>query len=279
MVTNTNEQQAAAPIRAHIVLLGHLLLALAVGGIIGALIGLLIPRNYTATAVLQFPMATSAPASATGGGGSADKPALSLLQGMLSVPQPGTSPSTAVLILTSHKVVNDLVKEFTIQPEWSLGDETPESYFRKKFICVAGGSNELHITYTANKPDTAEKVVKESINVLTRTVEELSLDPAGSTVKFLAKNLHDSEDECARAEDALIQFLRKQGGVAPDMQLQSLSQLDTDLQREFADRRSGPGRFTLEAAGGDAHVWQNARRGANPRRRRRAAGLAVWRRS
>ena len=246
MLLNQTESPTIKPAPRRWALLGYLLAALVVGGLLGEVIGQLIPRTYTATAVLQFPAASAAAPQ----GSSSDKPALSLLQGVVSVPQPGTSPATAIFILTSHDVVGQLIKRWKIQPDNLLRTEDTDTYFRRKFLCTAGASGELHLAYTDRAPERAKQVVATAISLLSRTVDTLSLDPAARTVKFLAKNLHESERDCAAAEAALVQFMRARGGTPPDMQLQGLNQLSTDLQHELriADTEEAAARAKVQAS-------------------------------
>lgn len=230
MVINLTEPQTASPVKKRVHLLWQLLAALAIGGLLGAGVNRLIPHTYTATTVLQFPASTAQ------GSGSSDKPSLPLMQGVISVPQPGTSPATAVYILTSHRMTEQLIAHNHIRPDGLfdlLRAIDTDTYFRGKFQCIAGGAGELRIAYTDRVPQRAQQIVREAITQLTHTVDELSLDPAARTVKFLANNLHESEQACVTAEAAVVDFLRLHDGTPPDMRLQALNQLHTDLRHEL----------------------------------------------
>ena len=229
----------------------NVLLNLLFGAIIGTItftvIGLLIPHTYTATATLLFPGArSSGPASTasgeasdTGGGGSgSDQPSLPLMQGVLSVPQPGTSPSTAYLILTSRKVTLELINEFKLEEHWGLSRQRTLNRFKDRFICASGNSGDLRIAFRDNDRDRAIKLTEAAVTKLKDAVKELSLDPAAQNAEYMSMSLHQAEADCEKDQKALIDFQHAVGGAAPDTQVTLLGQTYGEIQKNLVNARS-----------------------------------------
>ncbi len=220
----------------------------AVGGAaLMALLWLVIPRTYTSSASILFP-GTSRVAAPSGfgeqgppttggaagtGGGSIDQPSLPLMQGLLSVPQPGTSPSTAGIILKSRKTITRLIDKFDLAKEWGLSNERAIERFTEDFVCSEGLSGDLRIGYTDYKPERARSIVAEAIDVLTQSVKELSVDPADKNLALLQKSLDTAQKDCADAQKELVDFQTAVGGAPPDTQLTSLSQIYSDTLRDL----------------------------------------------
>jgi len=227
-----------------------ILVIVAIGGaVLGTLLWLIIPREYTSSASMLFPGSSrsSAPSGfgdqgaaggATGtGGGSVDQPSLPLMQGVLTMPQPGSSPSTAGMILKSRKTAALLVDKFNLAKEWGLSKEKAIYYFQEGFICSEGLSGDLRISITDYDPQRAKDILSAAINVLTNSVEALSLDPAGRNLELLKKSLENAESDCAKAQASLVDFQKTLGGAPPDVQLQSLGQIYSDtLKNLYAAR-------------------------------------------
>ena len=227
-----------------------ILVIVAIGGsVLATLLWLIIPREYTSSASMLFPGSSrsSAPsgfgdqggaggASGTGGG-SVDQPSLPLMQGVLTMPQPGSSPSTAGMILKSRKTAALLVDKFNLAKEWGLRKEKAIYYFQQGFICSEGLSGDLRISITDYDPQRAKDILAAAIDVLTNSVEALSLDPAGRNLELLKKSLANAESDCTKAQAALVDFQKTLGGAPPDVQLQSLGQIYSDtLKNLYAAR-------------------------------------------
>ena len=128
----------------------------------------LIPRYYTSSTVLLFPGAKGSSGASTSsapseGGATADQPSVPLMQGVLSVPRPGTSPSTAALILTSRKVTVDLINRFDLAKEWNRSLERSILRFHERFVCQEGKAGDLRVSFTDRDPQQARAVVEAAI--------------------------------------------------------------------------------------------------------------------
>lgn len=208
-----------------------------------------VPKTYTSTASLLFPGSSgsagtvSAPPENSGivappvqgGSGSTDQPSLPLMQGVLSVPQPGTSPGTAGLILKSRKTAVHLIKKHKLDREWGLAFEKTVDRFQDRFMCKTGNSGDLRIIFWDRSPRRSRIVVQSAIQELSASVEELSLDPAAKNLDFLRRSHEQAEKDYKAAERALVKFQQEVGGAPPDTQLEASAKLYTDIQGDMVN--------------------------------------------
>ncbi|MHB9131703.1 MAG: GumC family protein [Armatimonadota bacterium] len=223
------------------VVIRRALVGAVIGTVLLTIVGLVYPRTYTSMATILFPGARASgvaaggqmPDAGAGTSGTPDQPSLSLMQGVLSVPQPGTSPATACLIMRSRHVSSTLIKQFQLDKEWGLSMERAMERFNERFVCTEGGAGDLWISFRYHNAERAQAVVEAAVKQLTTSVEELSLDPAGRNVKFMSDNLAQAEEDCARAEKELVAYQRSVGGTPPDGLVTTLSQTYSDLQQKL----------------------------------------------
>lgn len=220
-----------------------------IGGVAFSLAWLVIPKSYTSSASLLFPGSSgsagtinsptdknqgiSSPPSAPGAGASTDQPSLPLFQGVLSVPQPGTSPGTAGLILKSRKSVVKMIEEHNLNKIWHLPMDRCIDRFQRRFICKAGTSGDLLIYYTDRSPERSRQVVSSAIDMLTASVEELSLNPVERNLRLLREGLAQAQKDYQKAEAELVKFQRAHNGVPSDTELQTFSQIYETIQKDL----------------------------------------------
>jgi hypothetical protein len=219
--------------------------AFLLGGVI-----LLLPRGYSSSASLLFAMSvassqsggkatarssaeTAATGVAAGDASFVDKPSVPLLEGLLPVPQPGTSPATAALILTSRKSTMELIKRFDLDKVWHLSMERSIERFHRHFKCLPGDKGDLRIIFTDRSPYRSREVVDASIELLKRSVEDLSLDPAARNLKLVKQSLADAERDFLKIQRDMVKFQRRIGGIPPDAQIVSLGQTYRELQSDL----------------------------------------------
>lgn len=219
------------------------LIAIVVFAIIGAAIRFIIPRSYSSSAALLFPGATSQVGNIPGwgggvsgentgitpSGGGSDQPSLELMQGVLNVPQPGTSPATAGMIVKSRKTTDEIINRFDLLNVWHTSYERAVMRLQEDLKCIAGPSGDLRIIYTDTSPERAKDIASAALNILTDSIEQLSLDPAGKNLQFLEKSLKKAERDCDEAQKALVDYQKSIGGASPDAQAQSLTQTYTNI--------------------------------------------------
>ncbi len=213
---------------------------LIIGGLVGALLfagnRYLVTRTYSSSALLLFPSGSASGLAALAGiGGSPDQPALPLLGGLLSIPQPATSPGTAVLVLNSRRTVMPLVERFRF--EWAKGHggtQVHRDFCRKYLRCKVGRDGDLRVEFTDTSAKRSQEVVTALVRALERSMSELSLDPTSYNLRFLKDNLAQAEDAFHKANTAMADYQRAHGVVPPDMQFQLLGQRYSALQGELA---------------------------------------------
>lgn len=239
MMLSTQQRKAVTEMLA-----GTLILAA-----VGAGIRLAIPRSYSSSAALLFPGSSGQSGAITGwaagsssqeggtgspsGGSGADQPSLPLMQGVLSVPQPGTSPATAGLILKSRQTTAELIRRFDLQSAWHTTFERSVERLQDDLQCVAGTSGDLRIIYTDDSPERAQKITSAALSLLSTSVEKLSLNPADRNLEFLRDSLEKAKRDCDRAQSSVVKFQRATGGAPPDSQVQTLGQTYSDIQKDL----------------------------------------------
>lgn len=213
-------------------------------------IRLAIPRSYSSTAALLFPGGTSQAGAISGAsgttapeipgttGGGADQPSLPLMQGVLNVPQPGTSPATAGMILKSRQTTEELIKRFDLQNVWGYTFERSVERLQDDLQCIAGSSGDLRIIYTDTSPKRTKEVASYALKLLTDSIEKLSLDPAGRNLRFLKESLLKAERACESAQKSLVDFQSATGGAPPDSQILTLGQTYSDIQKDLIRARA-----------------------------------------
>lgn len=218
--------------------------------IIAGGIRLAIPRSYSSTAALLFPGGSSQAGAISGATGStapempgatgsgADQPSLPLMQGVLNVPQPGTSPATAGMILKSRQTTEELINRFDLQKVWGYTFERAVERLQDDLQCIAGSSGDLRIIYTDTSPKRTQEVASYALKLLTDQIEKLSLDPAGRNLRFLKESLVKAERACESAQKSLVEFQSATGGAPPDSQILTLGQTYSDIQKDLIRARA-----------------------------------------
>lgn len=224
------------------------LAAIVICAFVGAAIRLVIPRSYSSSAALLFPGATSQVGAVTGttgqasgmapSAGGADQPALPLMQGVLNVPQPGTSPATAGLIIKSRQTTDELIRRFDLQKVWRTSYERAVERLDRDLQCIAGSSGDLRVVYTDTSPERAHQIANAAIKILTISIEKLSLDPASKNLRFLKESLAKAERDCIAAQKALVNYQKSIGGASPDSSAQSLAQVYSNIHEELINMQA-----------------------------------------
>ncbi|MBI3948050.1 MAG: hypothetical protein HY321_19190 [Armatimonadetes bacterium] len=225
-------------------ILPRVILGIIIGAAIATVVGLLLPRTYTSTAMLYFPGAgrssggvSTARGDAAGGegGASQDQPGVSIVENILVIPRTGTSPSSAILILNSRTVTEELISRFGLASEWGLPMELAIPEFRRVFRCVEGRTAELRLSFVDRTAHRAPELVTAAIEILTDRVDEMTRKRAQESVRFVGEYLKQSEKACLNYQKEIVALQEKVGGTTPDAQLQTLGQIYGDLQRQLTD--------------------------------------------
>jgi uncharacterized protein involved in exopolysaccharide biosynthesis len=97
----------------------------------------------------------------------------------------------------------------------------------------SGDKGDLRIIFTDRSPYRSREVVDASIELLKRSVEDLSLDPAARNLKLVKQSLADAERDFLKIQRDMVKFQRRIGGIPPDAQIVSLGQTYRELQSDL----------------------------------------------
>ncbi len=208
---------------------------LCIGAACGLFIGLIVilcrPSYFTSTATLIFPSAPISKLSALTGGSSGDLPSVPLLEGALLIPQPGTSASTASLILQSNLVRDTLFANLQLQTSWkrpSLRDA--RRYYSKHLICKTGKSGELEVGFQDTDPKRSYQIAQALLDALDHSVKSLGIDPAERNLHFLEQQAKRTYDLLMAAQRDLQSFQERNHLVSVTDQAKILTSQYTTLQ-------------------------------------------------
>jgi len=151
------------------------------------------------------------------------------------------------MILKSRKTATTLIKRFNLAKHWRLNEEKAIRQFQRSFVCSEGLSGDLKISITDYDPGRAEEILTSAIDILTESVEALSLDPAGRNLSLLKKSLNKAESDAARAQKELVDFQKSLGGAPPDVQLRTIGEIYSDTLKNLYTAR-------IEAAAAESHA-------------------------
>lgn len=216
-----------------------LLLGAGLGALLGIVVAVTRPVTYTASATILFPMAPSSKLSAlTGGGNDADLPSLPLLDGALQVPQPGTSTSTAGILLMSQKTILRVANDFDLRTAWKLPDDAKViKRFRRELECRAGKNGDLTIRFQDKSRELSYRVVNRLIDELAQQSRELGLNPAEQSEAFLQTQLADAEVKWAKSQRDLLVYSQQHHIVSLPDQAKGLADQFSDLQKNLVSAK------------------------------------------
>ncbi len=210
-----------------------------IGLLIGAAIALARPKVYTASTTLLFPTADVGRLRLGGLGGGGESPSsVSLLGGMLTVPRPGATPKTAMLLLRSWPVQDAVAWECERSAAWQATKRpSVRKALQKALTMKDGDSGELRITFTDVSPAVAHAVTVALVRELEQRTKALGIDPAERSVGFLTQQLTDANTSLAAAQQQLQQFERQHGVVSLTDQQSALARQYTTLQDDVERTR------------------------------------------
>jgi len=101
------------------------------------------------------------------GGGGSELPSIPLLDGVMMVPQTGSSAGTASLLLNSRTVRQDVVSNLGLKEEWHLDSELEVyRHFDQSLICKVGKNGELYVGFRDRNDLLAHTIAEELLRQL-----------------------------------------------------------------------------------------------------------------
>ncbi len=241
----TRDETVIATIRQHPPTLGMTIWARRLWLLLFAVLGVLIAlpsvlqrkSTYTATATLLFPASPLSGLSAfTGGGGGNDLPSIPLLNGLFMIPQPGTSPNTAIMLLRSWSVDDEIIAKENLAAVWKMDPSDPDAIhaeFNRRLLLRPGKTGDLEIKFSDVSKARALRVVQLLINALQERTTSLGLDPAQRSFHFLNKQVTASEASLKAAMAKLATYQVEHKLIAADKQAEGMAEQYIAVQRDF----------------------------------------------
>ncbi len=215
-----------------------LLLGAGIGLLLGVIIALLKPVTYTSSATLIFPAAPTSRLSALTGGSQADLPSLPLLEGDLMVPQPGSSSSTATVILQSNHVREKILQDLHLSQAWKTGtSRATRAYFDKHLLCNTGKNGEMIVGFQDTDPKRAYLIAQSLMDELDTAVKSLGLDSAQHNLDFLHSEGKKAYGKLLQAQNHLQVYQRQNHLIDATGQVKSLTEQYAQVQQNLATAR------------------------------------------
>ena len=196
-------------------------------GVLGALLlastRVVITPTFSSSCMIAFPAAAPSLTGLLTGNG--DMPPLALLSGALLIPQPGTGPETAIMLLTSRRNVKPLVERFDF--EWARGlsaEDAARIYSRDYLSCRVGDKGNLEVKFTDPSPQRAQAALQAAMDGLALATEDLRLDPGRRAAEMLHLRLAEAEADHRGAQAKLAAFNSRNGNLPPEVHLSTLAQ-------------------------------------------------------
>ncbi len=186
-----------------------------IGGTLGALPRLIAPLNYTGAFIIEFPPSPLAKIAA-GLGADKDNPSLPLMNGAASVPQAGTAPEVAHLIMGSRKVIGTLVDEFKLAKAWKKPRDLAIIILGGKILFHPGEVGDLKVEYTDDDRSRAKAVVVRIMQILNEESARIARETTGDYMSVMLKGRAESEAELMAKLTVAREFLDKTDPLPPE---------------------------------------------------------------
>jgi tyrosine-protein kinase Etk/Wzc len=200
--------------------------------VLAAIVSLLLPKEYTATAVLLPPQQNTSLASAL----TSQLPGLgsmAALAGGFGLKNPN---DMYVAMLRSQTVEDAMIRTFDLQAEYRkryLSDA------RKKFehnsvVDGDGKDGLIRISVRDRDPKRAAELTNGYVDAFQNLSKSLAITEAGQRRLFFQKQLEQAKDDLANAEEALKQTEQTTGLIQLDSQTRALIESAASLRAQIA---------------------------------------------
>jgi uncharacterized protein involved in exopolysaccharide biosynthesis len=209
-------------------------------------------ETYTAKAELMFPSAPASKLAAlTGGSSGGDLPSVPLLDGLKSIPQPGSSAGTATDILQTLRARKDVYEALKaghvaksdesgelhaavdLDKRWgTTRDQTLRRLFDNAKLKTSK-SGSLEITFKDEDPALAYAIVEAMLRELDGLSEQLKLVPARDAARFLNEQAALARAEADSAQARMTDFLEARHGVPPTDEATAMGAKYAQLESDY----------------------------------------------
>ncbi|MDR0843255.1 MAG: hypothetical protein LBP68_07550 [Acidobacteriota bacterium] len=199
-------------------------------GILATIIAFIVPKTYTATALVMPPQQGSSGAAAMLG-------QLSNLTGGLAGKGLGaTDPADVYIgILESRTVSDEVIQRFKLQDlyEEDTMVETRKA-LAKHVSFESTDAGLIQISFEDEDPQQAADVANTYVSILQERNNSLAVTEAGQRRLFFEQQLEDEKNKLAVAEGEFQNFQEKQGVIQPNSQMEAVITTMVNLRAEIA---------------------------------------------
>jgi capsule polysaccharide export protein KpsE/RkpR len=210
-------------------LIGAITLAVAV---LAAVVGLLLPKTFTARATML------APGSQQQGGSAAALAALGSLGGLAGVAAPKSPDELYVALLRSDSVERALADRFDLRTRYGVDSYETLRKAMPKYIRVSSDkkSGLISVEVDDRDPKFAAELANAHAGEITKVLGRLAVSEAQLRRVFFEKQLNDTKENLVRAEQHLREVQEKTGVIVLDKQAEALITSAAQVRALIAER-------------------------------------------
>ena len=213
------------------------LLAFAIiGGILFGIFRLFSKNMYASETIIYFPSSVSSKlGSALGVGGNADSSCLPLLEGLLTVPQPGLSAGSATMILKTRDTEILIIEKYGLTKLWNKNLDDTLTQLSSLLQFKTGDNGELTISCSIERADIAKGILELCLKRLKDESSRLSLGQAKKFSFFIKNKTSEARQAYDQKLQKLEDFLNKNEILPPDAQGDFLGKSYQDIKARLLD--------------------------------------------
>jgi tyrosine-protein kinase Etk/Wzc len=200
--------------------------------VLAATVSLVLPAEYTATAVLLPPQQNSSLASTLVSQQLGSFGSMAALAGGFNLKNPN---DMYVAMLRSETVEDEMIKNFDLQAEYKKRylSDTRKVFEHHSTVEGDGKDGLIHISVQDHDPQRAADLANGYVAAFRDLSQNLAITEAGQRRLFFQKQLSDAKDDLANAEEALKQTEQTTGLIQLDSQARALIETAAGLRAQI----------------------------------------------
>ena len=203
--------------------------------ILGIVISLLLPVRYTATVTLLPPQQNSSMSAALSS-------QLGNLGGVAALAGSGfglKNPNDMYVAMLQSRTVEDaMVQQFELMREYSNRYPSDARKTLEKFTTIDGSGKDglIHISIVDRDPNRAAQLANGYVEQFRNLSQQLAITEAGERRLFFERELEQTKNKLADAEEALKKTEQATGVIQLDSQARSLIESAASLRAQITER-------------------------------------------
>jgi tyrosine-protein kinase Etk/Wzc len=212
-----------------------ILLVTAVSAILAVVVSLLLPARYSANVTLLSPQQNTSM-------GAALASQLGSIGGVAALASNGlglkSSNDTSVALLRSRTVEDAMVVHFGLMQEYRTRNLSDARKIFEKHSSVDGTNKDglIHISVEDRDPRRSAELANGYVDQFRILSQSLAITEASQRRLFFEREMEQSKDNLANAEEALKQTEQTTGVIQPDSQARALIESGASLRAEITAR-------------------------------------------